>query len=410
MRNAAFFLDDELGRAGDRGTGRRRQGHRLVEGIGVQGLGAAEHRGQGFDRGAHDVVIGVLLGQRDPGSLAMGAQRQRLRVLRIELPHQLGPEEARGTQLRHFHEEVHPIAKKKDSRGANASTLSPFDKAARTYSNPSAKVKASSCTAVAPGLLHVIAGDRDRIELRHVRRRVGDDVGDDAHRRRGRIDVGVPHHELFEDVVLDRAGELGQRHALFLAGDDEGGQHRQHRAVHGHRDRHLVERDPRRTGSSCPRRNRSRPQPCRHRPRRAGGRCHSRDGWQDRRRPRDPSARASDSRDRRRWSLRPWRSRHIAGWSRAVGVHGRAGPAGIGREAGQAPERLQPFKIGRGVERFTVSPSGVSQSRLDAAPPFSSASASFSQSAQVGPIGLRFGSSTIRGAYLPFSALQNNER
>ncbi len=31
--------------------------------------------------------------------------------------------------------------------------------------------------------------------------------------------------------------------ALLLAGDDEAGQHRQHRAVHRHRHRHLVERD-----------------------------------------------------------------------------------------------------------------------------------------------------------------------
>ena len=43
-----------------------------------------------------------------------------------------------------------PMAQKKLSRGANSSTFSPFDKAARTYSRPSASVKASSCTAVAP--------------------------------------------------------------------------------------------------------------------------------------------------------------------------------------------------------------------------------------------------------------------
>ena len=43
-----------------------------------------------------------------------------------------------------------PIPKKKDRRGANASTSSPFACAARTYSIPSASVKASSWTAVAP--------------------------------------------------------------------------------------------------------------------------------------------------------------------------------------------------------------------------------------------------------------------
>ena len=47
-------------------------------------------------------------------------------------------------------EQFMPIPKKNDSRGANSSIASPRDKAARTYSSPSAKVKASSWTEVAP--------------------------------------------------------------------------------------------------------------------------------------------------------------------------------------------------------------------------------------------------------------------
>jgi len=43
-----------------------------------------------------------------------------------------------------------PIAQKNESRGANWSTASPRDSAARTYSSPSASVNASSCTCVAP--------------------------------------------------------------------------------------------------------------------------------------------------------------------------------------------------------------------------------------------------------------------
>jgi hypothetical protein len=70
-----------------------------------------------------------------------------------------------------------------------------------------------------------------------------EDVADDPHRGRRRIDVGVADHELFEDVVLDGPGQLLRRHALFLGGDDVQRHHRQHRAVHGHRHRHLVERD-----------------------------------------------------------------------------------------------------------------------------------------------------------------------
>jgi hypothetical protein len=59
----------------------------------------------------------------------------------------------------------------------------------------------------------------------------------------GRIDVGVADHELFEDVVLNGPGELVWRHALFFGRDDVERHHRQHRAVHGHRHRHGVERN-----------------------------------------------------------------------------------------------------------------------------------------------------------------------
>jgi len=43
-----------------------------------------------------------------------------------------------------------PMAKKKLSRPANSSTSRPCASADRTYSTPSAMVKASSCSAVAP--------------------------------------------------------------------------------------------------------------------------------------------------------------------------------------------------------------------------------------------------------------------
>ena len=94
-----------------------------------------------------------------------------------------------------------------------------------------------------PGLLDVVAGDRDRVEARHLVRGEREDVADDLHRGLGRIDVGVPHHELFEDVVLDRPGELIRRDPLLLGRDDVERQHRQHGAVHRHRDAHLVQRD-----------------------------------------------------------------------------------------------------------------------------------------------------------------------
>ncbi len=76
-----------------------------------------------------------------------------------------------------------------------------------------------------------------------MRRGVGKYIGDDAQRRFWRIDVGVAHHEFFEDVVLDGASEFFRRHALLFGGGDIERQHREHGAVHGHRHRHLIERN-----------------------------------------------------------------------------------------------------------------------------------------------------------------------
>src|SRR3546814_20538812 len=64
-----------------------------------------------------------------------------------------------------------------------------------------------------------------------------------SHRGFGRVDIGVADHELLEDVVLDRPVERRPVDPLLLARDDEEGEDRNHRAVHRHADRHLVERD-----------------------------------------------------------------------------------------------------------------------------------------------------------------------
>src|SRR3546814_11026808 len=60
---------------------------------------AAEHRGHGLDRGAHDVVVRVLLGEGDAAGLAVRAQHQRLRLLGVERLDHAVPQQARGAEL-----------------------------------------------------------------------------------------------------------------------------------------------------------------------------------------------------------------------------------------------------------------------------------------------------------------------
>lgn len=54
------------------------------------------------------------------------------------------------------------------------------------------------------------------VVLGHVRGGVPKDVANDAHRWLGRVDEGVAHHKLFENIVLDSALEEVLLHALLF--------------------------------------------------------------------------------------------------------------------------------------------------------------------------------------------------
>ena len=101
-----------------------------------------------------------------------------------------------------------PMPKKKLRRGAKASMSSPLGLRDADIFHAVGERVGELLHRRRPGLVHVIAGDRDRVELGHFARRVSDDVGDDPHRGLGRVDVGVADRELFQDVVLDRARQL----------------------------------------------------------------------------------------------------------------------------------------------------------------------------------------------------------
>ena len=135
------------------------------------------------------------------------------------------------------------MQKKNESRGAKSSMASPARERRPHVVEAVGEGEAKLLHQRRAGLLHVVAGDRDRVEAGHVPGCVGDDVGHDPHAGLGRVDVRVADHELLEDVVLDGARQLLRADALLFRRDDVGGQHRQHGAVHGHRHADLAERN-----------------------------------------------------------------------------------------------------------------------------------------------------------------------
>ena len=88
-----------------REIGRQRDG--LVQCVGVQRLGVSQSGAHSLDAGTADVVERILLGERPTRSLAVRTQRHGLRVLRVELLHDLGPQHTGGAHLRDLHEMVH---------------------------------------------------------------------------------------------------------------------------------------------------------------------------------------------------------------------------------------------------------------------------------------------------------------
>ena len=314
---AGLLLQQQLGVAGDAGRKVGGQSQRLVEGVGVQRLRVPLRCGHRLDAGAGDVVERVLRGQRPTGGLRMRAQRLRFRVLGVELADEFAPQQPAGAQLGDLHEEVHSDAPEEREPRREFVDGKPDVQAGLDVVHTVGQRVGKLQIRCGAGLLDVIAGDRDRVESRHLGAGVAEDVGDDPHRWLRRIDVGVADHELLEDVVLDGPGQLLRRHALLLRGHHVQREDRQYRTVHRHRHRHRRTGRCRRTAGACRGWNRLPPRPFRRRPAPADGRSRNRGGWPGRTLPTAPSVPRPGCGGRRRWSPRRWRSRRTGGWSTA---------------------------------------------------------------------------------------------
>mmetsp|Transcript_31835 Transcript_31835/g.71655 ORF Transcript_31835/g.71655 Transcript_31835/m.71655 type:complete len:338 (+) Transcript_31835:1187-2200(+) len=235
-----LLLKDELGVARDAGAfvGGEPQG--LVERVGVQALRPAHDGRHGLHRGAHHVVQRVLRRQRVPRRLAVGPEQEGLFLLRAELlPHELGPDHARGPELGHLHVKVHARPEEEAEPRRHVVHLEPRLEGRPHVLHAVRQSEGQLQLAVRARLLHVVAADGDGVVLGHPARGEGEDVLHDAHARPGGVDEGVPHHELFQNVVLDCPRELLGADPLLLGRHHVHGQHRQHGAVHRHAHRHL---------------------------------------------------------------------------------------------------------------------------------------------------------------------------
>ncbi len=221
-----------------------RERERLVERVRVQALRAAEHGGQRFERGADDVDLGLLRRERDARRLRVEAHEQRARVARAIAVAQLPrPDATGGAVLRDLLEEVEVrVEEEGEARRELVDVEAALDRRLDVGESVRQRERELLRRRRA-GFADVVAGDRDRMEERHLARAELDHVDDEPHGRLGREDPLLLRDVLLEDVRLGGAAELVSRDALLLADADVEREHDRRGRVDRHRGRDLAERD-----------------------------------------------------------------------------------------------------------------------------------------------------------------------
>eukprot|EP01137_Pigoraptor_chileana_P004692 Opistho-2@46675 len=233
--NACLLLDDDL-----RITSNARALHSgktqgLVKGVGVERLGSSKHGRHSLDGCANDVVEGILLSQRPPRRLAMGAEEKALCRLWLKLfLDQMRPQATCSTHFRNFHVKVHPHRPEERETRRKVVNCHPSLETCAAVLKAIGKSERQLEDGIGARFLHVITANGDRVVLWHVLGSVAENVADDGHGRLRRIDKRIANHEFLENVVLDCTRELRLVHALFFGGDNVHGENGKHRAVHGH--------------------------------------------------------------------------------------------------------------------------------------------------------------------------------
>ena len=173
--------------------------------------------GERLERRAHDVVLGLLVPQRAAGGLGVEAHQPRLLPLRaVALAHVARPDAARGAQLGDLLEEVEVAVPEEREPRREVVDVEPALEALLDVGEAVGERERQLLRRGRAGLADVVAGDRDRVPLRHVLGRELDQVDDDAQRGPRREAPALLRDVLLEDVVLERAAQPVERHAALL--------------------------------------------------------------------------------------------------------------------------------------------------------------------------------------------------
>ena len=210
----------------------------------MQRLGSAEHCRERLDGDAHDVVVRLLRGQGATGGLGVEAKHLGFWIFGAEtLLHDFCPDAAGGAELGNlFKQVVVGVEEERQARSEFINIHADLDGGVNV-GDAVGQGEGDFLHGAGTGFTDMVAGDGDGVPLGHVVFTVGKDVGDDAHGLFGRIDVGAARHVLFEDIVLDRAGDFIGGYALLFSYGNVHAEQDGSGGVDGHGGGNLVQRD-----------------------------------------------------------------------------------------------------------------------------------------------------------------------
>jgi hypothetical protein len=244
VRGARLPGDDLLRPQRDlhRALGRERE--RLVEGVRVQRLGAAQDRGERLEGRAHDVVLRLLGRQRRAAGLRVEPEHEAPRVRRPEaLAHEARPHPPGGSELRDLLEEAHVAGEEEGQPRSELVHREPGVQGRLHVGDPVRERERHLLDRGRPGLAHVVAADRDRVPSREALAAVGEQVRDEPHRGLRRVDVRAPRGVLLQQVVLHRPGQARAVETALLGHELVQEQEDRRGRVDRHRGGHALERD-----------------------------------------------------------------------------------------------------------------------------------------------------------------------
>jgi hypothetical protein len=136
----------------------------------VERVGAAQYRRQRLQRGAHDVVVGLLRGERDAGGLAVKAQLPRAFAFGVEpIAHRLGPDLPRGAVLGDLLEEIAVrVEEERHARHEVVDVQTGVDAPLHVF-EAVAQRERELLERGRSRFANVVAADRDRVPARHLR-------------------------------------------------------------------------------------------------------------------------------------------------------------------------------------------------------------------------------------------------